>query len=142
MSSIASLTLTMLTTPLPWALERIRAAAGHGELPPYGSSEWQQLPADDPRRSAAVVVAAEAWRDHRSPERIAVDLRRELQATDMQVLARFKGASVDVSAAADWTARASAPTHDELERRRAVPARPVPCRTAERPAPAAQERVS
>jgi hypothetical protein len=138
-ATTASLTLGMLTEPLPWALELIRAATAHGPLPLYGDPEWQQLEPTDPRRWAAVIVAAEAWRDHRSAERIAVELRRELDDIDMAVISRLKEAAVDVASATDWTARASAPTHIDLERRRSLPTRPVPCTTPERLAPTAQE---
>lgn len=126
------LTQAMLTEPLPWALERIRAARAVGPIPLYGGDEWHQLPASDPRRWAACIVAGEAWRDHRSPERVAVELRRELEEADLAVLARLKDASIDVAGATDWTAQAAAPTHEALQRRRARPHRPgATARTAE-----------
>ncbi|MCX4699529.1 hypothetical protein [Streptomyces sp. NBC_01373] len=31
-------------------------------LPAYGSSEWHLMEPSDPRRQAALIVAAEAWR--------------------------------------------------------------------------------
>ncbi|SOD63667.1 hypothetical protein SAMN06297387_11220 [Streptomyces zhaozhouensis] len=33
-------------------------------LPEYGSPEWLRLAGEDPRRAAALIVAAEAWRRH------------------------------------------------------------------------------
>ena len=34
----------------------------HGEIPRYGTPEWEALPSGDPRLFAAVVIAAECWR--------------------------------------------------------------------------------
>jgi hypothetical protein len=34
----------------------------HGDIPIYGSTEWDALPTANPRRFASVVRAAEAWR--------------------------------------------------------------------------------
>nr|MDT0665894.1 hypothetical protein [Micromonospora sp. DSM 115978] len=45
-----------------WSRERVREAAVVGPIPAYGSPEWSALPAGDPRRGAAVIVAAECWR--------------------------------------------------------------------------------
>ncbi len=117
---LETLTLAMLTDPLPWALDRIRAAGRHGRIPLYGSPDWAALPARDPRRWAAVIAAAEAWRDHRSPERISIEIRQALQDEDARLISRMKDAAVDVSSATDWTSHAARPTHAELERRRAV----------------------
>jgi len=48
-----------------------------------GSPEWEELPAADPRRFAAVVRAAEAWRRDGTPEAIAARLRAELDDADL-----------------------------------------------------------
>lgn len=51
-----------------WAEAQTTALAEHfkGEwqVPAYGSAEWQQMAAADPRRAAAVIEAAELWRRH------------------------------------------------------------------------------
>jgi hypothetical protein len=106
--------------PLTWALERIRSASQGRTLPLYGTATWAALDDRDPRRWAAVLVAAEAWRIHRAPEQIALDMRRALNEIDNLVIARLKGASLDVAEAADWTAIAGNPSHAELRRRRSA----------------------
>ncbi|TXJ80697.1 hypothetical protein E2C11_11040 [Streptomyces lavendulae] len=35
---------------------------GQATVPRYGTAEWQQLPGNDPKKGAAVIVAAEMWR--------------------------------------------------------------------------------
>lgn len=50
-----------------WA-EAQFAALGVGEAPEYGSTAWLRLRADDPRRAAAIIFAAEMWRRHRARE--------------------------------------------------------------------------
>ncbi|MBY8879756.1 hypothetical protein K7862_19235 [Streptomyces sp. PLK6-54] len=40
-----------------------------GDLPRYGSRAWLQLTADDPKRAAAILVAAEQWRRHHIEQR-------------------------------------------------------------------------
>ena len=89
-----------------------------GRLPLYGSADWAALRENDPRRVAAAVAAAEAWREYTSTERVAADLRRQLDDEDMAVLARLRQASWDVSASRDWVVEAARPTYDELRRRR------------------------
>ena len=102
--------------PLPWALTVIRAGRAYGEIPVYGGVEWLALHPMNPRRAAAVATAAEAWRNHCSPKQIALDH----DAAAREFIARLRAASNDVSAAANWTAIASEPTHAELVRRRSA----------------------
>ncbi|WP_163548367.1 hypothetical protein [Candidatus Frankia nodulisporulans] len=45
-----------------WSRNLISAARDLGPVPRYGSTEWIDLPVNDPRRLAAVVIAAECWR--------------------------------------------------------------------------------
>jgi len=97
-------------------LGRVPAGA---DIPSYGSWAWSVLPDQDPRRAASVIVAAECWRDHGSPQRVAVDLRRQLAEEDAAVWRRIRESSWDVSAAADWCAASSRRTWAELEARRA-----------------------
>lgn len=73
-----------------------------GELPIYGSPEWEALPTTDPRRFASVVAAAECWRLDSEPEAV----KRRLDEDDQLVRHRIRTAGLDV--------------HDALtERRRA-----------------------
>lgn len=50
-----------------WAEQQF-SALGVTEAPEYGSPAWVKLRADDPRRAAAVVEAAELWRRYRARE--------------------------------------------------------------------------
>jgi hypothetical protein len=43
-----------------WAREELAVLS---TVPEYGSPEWHRLEPGDPRRQAAVVVAAERWRE-------------------------------------------------------------------------------
>jgi hypothetical protein len=91
-----------------------------GPLHWYGTAAWAALPHGDPRRNAAVYLAAECWRDHCSVERVAADLLVDLAATEACILRRMKYGSWDISAAADWRAEAGRPSFAELQHRRGV----------------------
>lgn len=86
----------------------------HGEIPIYGSDQWEQLDPVDPRRFASVVRAAECWRLESEPDAV----RRRLAEDDALVQLRIRLASLDVSAATDWSARASLTPIAELQRLR------------------------
>nr|WP_241670676.1 DUF2742 domain-containing protein [Streptomyces lavendulae] len=46
-----------------WASARVTELVdGQATVPRYGTAEWQQLPGNDPKKGAAVIVAAEMWR--------------------------------------------------------------------------------
>lgn len=47
----------------------------------YGSQEWLQLPLDDPRRGAALIRAAAAWREHCAelPERVICEANADIE---------------------------------------------------------------
>lgn len=47
-----------------WAEGQI-AALDSRDIPLYGTRAWRQLAADDPRRAAAILAAAEQWRRER-----------------------------------------------------------------------------
>ncbi|WP_424887435.1 hypothetical protein [Streptomyces sp. XH2] len=50
-----------------WASAQVTALAANIKdwtVPEYGCTEWLQLSADDPRRAAAIIEAAEQWRRH------------------------------------------------------------------------------
>lgn len=70
-----------------WARTQIRAFAGAGPIPEYGTVDWLRLPEKDPRRYAAVVIAAEQSRTPREPAARAAHRQtsparsRPLQAT-------------------------------------------------------------
>jgi hypothetical protein len=49
-------------TPLPLAWARQLIARGGTDVPRYGTSAWMALDDRDPRKVAACVQAAEAWR--------------------------------------------------------------------------------
>jgi hypothetical protein len=72
----------------------------YGELPIYGSGEWERLPADDPRRFASVVRAAECWRLDSEPEAV----RQRLAEDDWLVRYRVRAAGLDVHGrgSTDW----------------------------------------
>lgn len=89
-------------------------------IPRYGSDEWDTLPEQDPRRAAAVALAAECWRDHLSPGQVAIELNDAMVAAEIELRRRVRECSWDVSAAIDWDALASRPTFAELQHRRGV----------------------
>lgn len=86
-------------------------------IPRYGSTEWMGLPENDLRRVASVIVAAEAWRDHCSPETVAFDLMGQVREENALVLARIRETSEDVrvNLPTGWV---DALPHAELVRRR------------------------
>ncbi|WP_146776702.1 hypothetical protein [Parafrankia sp. Ea1.12] len=61
-----------------------------GRIPRYGSAEWLALAADDPRRMAAVLVAAEAWRLETSPEWIRARIGAEFAGERQAATAEFE----------------------------------------------------
>lgn len=73
----------------PTALTRDVLARAGRPIPRFGSPEWDALPEQDLRRVAAVLIAAEAWRDHCSPDRVAEDLEDQLDADDLLVRDRL-----------------------------------------------------
>ena len=58
-----------------WARRMIDKAGG-ASIPPYGGHEWLSLPEGDPRKVAAVIVAAESWAT--AGDHMETDLRREM----------------------------------------------------------------
>lgn len=91
-------------------------------IPRYGSQEWEALPDHDPRILAAIVVAAECWRDYCSPETVFEDLIQSQREDDAMVFARITETSDDVHAGLPF-GFVDAPTHRELVARRAAPPR-------------------
>ena len=87
-------------------------------VPRYGSGEWDDLPDQDPSRAAAVIIAAEAWRDHLSPGQVAMDVLSDIIAAELELQRRVREASWDVCGALDWSALAASPTYAQLQERR------------------------
>lgn len=103
----------------PLARQLIARAGDRSSIPRYGSTDWDVLPDQDPRRAAAILIAAEAWRDHCSPERVAADMRDSLAEIRDVIDQTLVETSHDVAMAADWARIFNQPTHAELVRRRA-----------------------
>ena len=89
-----------------------------GPLPLYGSDEWGQLPADDPRRFASVVRAAECWRLDGTDDALRDRFLRELAENTWLCAWRLRRLSGDLSEAQDWAEASRRKTWAELERLR------------------------
>ena len=93
-----------------------------GEIPIYGSEEWQALDDLDPRRFASVVRAAEAWYAEGTDGAIRARLLDELAVADLLARWRVRAAGLDVPGAIDdWpramdVAQARAAGYEALER--------------------------
>lgn len=72
----------------------LRAAKECGPIPVYATEAWNDLPAQDPRRLAAVIIAAECWAGYKAEttERVAA----ELAAEQTRSLLRWGDACQDV----------------------------------------------
>ncbi|WP_261562319.1 hypothetical protein [Frankia tisae] len=73
-----------------WARAAIAAARRTGPIPQYGSAGWLALPDDDPRRTAAVLIAAEAWRLDSAPAWIRARLTAEFDGAHQAAIAEFE----------------------------------------------------
>jgi hypothetical protein len=115
-------------TPLAkWLIGRV---ADRQSIPRYASPAWGNLPDGDPRRAAAVLIAAEAWANHCSPWQVAQDLLAEMVDRDDDISRRLRETSWDVHAALYphlWDVDAEriphlpiepSPSHAELAKRR------------------------
>ncbi|MGE3811688.1 MAG: hypothetical protein AB7I24_09080 [Candidatus Nanopelagicales bacterium] len=83
----------------PWAAGVIAAGRDTGQMPAYASLDWLALDGRDPRRLAALVVAAECWWGEGRPAVLAERLRDQLALDDHLVRQRIREASWDVSEA-------------------------------------------
>ena len=72
-----------------------------GPLPIYGSEAWEALDPVDPRRFAAVIAAAEAWRSEGTDDAIRARLLDELEVADLLARWRVRMAGLDVREAID-----------------------------------------
>jgi hypothetical protein len=108
-------------TPLAkWLIGRV---TDRQSIPRYASPAWEDLPDGDPRRAAAVLIAAEAWANHCSPWQVAQDLADELAAQQYIASRELVEAGHDVYNAAPWPAIFARPTFAELCDRRGEPER-------------------
>ena len=98
-----------------FARSHIRSAQQHGPVPRYGSDAWHRLDYADPRRWAAVIMAAECWAQ--DGDDIAGRIRRDL-AWEVEAHQRLDAAEF-AAMAARVRASARQPSHAELVRRRA-----------------------
>ncbi|MDV7099705.1 DUF2742 domain-containing protein [Gordonia amicalis] len=80
-----------------WARAHLRSDS----IPTFGDAAWCALGDDDPRKLASAVRAAVAWATETAM--LPAILAAQLAADDATVLDRIKGASLDVSSAADWS---------------------------------------
>lgn len=102
-----------------WASGLLDRADRVGPIPAFGSPEWAALDDRDPRKPAAAVRAALAWRHEADPHTITSRLRDELDLIDRVMADRMTAVAHDLSAAGDWSRLASGPTARELAARRA-----------------------
>jgi hypothetical protein len=77
-------------------------ARAAGPVPRYGDEAWLQLDTDDPRRLAAVYIAAECWRVHCLPATVAAEVQAQLDIEADTVRWRMRHGSWDLSDARDW----------------------------------------
>jgi hypothetical protein len=98
----------------------IARGQARGRLPRYGTPEWVALPDTEPRKVAAVLIAAEAWRDHCSAERVAQDMADDLAEIDALLRYRMKAATADIAASPGmrYAASPACPSRAELAARR------------------------
>lgn len=98
-----------------WIRSRLSLSRHLGAPPRFGSFEWHRLPDDDPRKYAAVLIAAACYWDDGRPDRIRERLADEI-AVARQVEADREAA--EFAAVADRIRRhANSPTHAEVVRR-------------------------
>jgi hypothetical protein len=104
-----SLPDTPVTPPVPRSLSRetfvarlLALGRSCGDIPIYGSREWEALDSADPRRFAAVVAAAECWRQDGEPDRVRERLLDELAVADLIARWRVRMAGHDVRGTTDW----------------------------------------
>lgn len=99
-----------------WAAPFLRSASRIGQIPEVGSPEWVSLPANDPRKTGAVAMAA--VQRVRAIAGIEDRARFEVEQMQVQWSAAQKQASLDVGAAMRDLGIKPGPSHAELQRRR------------------------
>ena len=121
--AVVSVPEPSVTTAEPRPLSRERFVARllelgrrYGDIPIYGSPEWEALDDLDPRRFASVVRAAECWRRD-GDEELHVRLDEELHVADLLARWRVRMAGLDIRGDADWSR-----IYDVVQARREVAA--------------------
>lgn len=99
-----------------WAAAHVAAAARRGPIPRYGTADWHHLALTDPRRWAAVIVAAEAWAAEDDPAVLRQRLEDDLTAA--RQVADADEAHSWARMIADYQRHITAPRRSELARRR------------------------
>jgi hypothetical protein len=100
-----------------WAVPLLTRANAAGIIPPAGSRTWCALPDTDPRKAAAVVLAALTRLQDNTPAAISARLAAQHDEIERVCRERARNASHDMSAAQAWSS-AIGPTYRELARRR------------------------
>ncbi|MFC3892109.1 DUF2742 domain-containing protein [Lentzea rhizosphaerae] len=108
-----------------WAVPLLTRAQSAGVIPPAGSRAWCALDDTDPRKPAAVVLAALTRLEENTPA--AIDARRTSRLDEIERVCRdrARSASHDMSATQAWGS-AIGPSFKELERRRLLTST-LPC---------------
>jgi hypothetical protein len=86
--------------------------------PIYGSPQWEALAANDARRFASAVRAAECWRLEGTDEALRDRILREIAENNWLTAWRLRRLSGDLSDAEDWNAIARWTPIAELQRLR------------------------
>lgn len=108
-----------------WAVPLLTRANAAGPIPPAGSRTWCALDNADPRKAAAVVLAALTRLQENTPAAISARLAAQLDEVERICKERARSASHDMSAAQAWGS-AIGPTYRELARRRLLTST-LPC---------------
>ncbi|WP_415947740.1 DUF2742 domain-containing protein [Streptomyces sp. KLOTTS4A1] len=81
-----------------WAEQQVTTLLPHEvRVPAYGTREWLQLPAGDPRKAAALITAAEMWRRY-GDEQALLDWFRDACRARPSVADRRTRAELDAAA--------------------------------------------
>lgn len=108
-----------------WAAALLARANTTGFIPPAGSRTWCALPDTDPRKAAAVVLAALTRLEESTPAAISARHAAQLDEIERVCRERALSASHDMSATQAWGS-AIGPSYRELERRRLLTST-LPC---------------
>lgn len=87
----------MALTRVEYVNRLLNLGRRHGEIPLYGSAEWEALPGADPRKFAAVVRAAESWRLDGEPDVMQARITDELALNDQLAAWRLRRMSGDLA---------------------------------------------
>ena len=105
-----------MTARLEWAVALIRKGRELGEVAPYGSPGWEAYGANDARKVASCVIAAECWADEIDPVKMAQRLEDEI--TVRRQLAAKEEQAQDAAEDAEWRREARKVVNIGTARRR------------------------